>query len=65
MQVLVVVGGNTALGLSDATYTFKTGDSAWIASTSSNGLNPRSPLGVFYHNNAITMGNAIYLVGGK
>ena len=64
MQVLVVVGGRTDIATySDATYTFKTGDSAWTESTSSNGQNPKSPLRWFVYNSAITMDNVIYLVG--
>ena len=65
MQVLVVVGGIKEVSntYSDATYTFKTGDSAWTDATSSNGQNPKSPLGSFEYNSAITVSNVIYLVG--
>ena len=61
MQVLVVVGGSNEISASDpysdATYTFKTGDSAWNVRES------HGPLGSFVYNGAITVDNVIYLVG--
>jgi len=65
-QVLVVVGGTSAGQYSEATYKLKIGDSEWTDSTISNGQTPRSPLGSFvFFNNAITVDNVIYLVGGS
>ena len=62
MQVLVVVGGKIDDGeggyeFSEATYTLKIGDSAWTDSTIANAQSPRSPLGSFVFNNAITVEN--------